>query len=177
MARPNGIQKLKHGKILTKANFPKFVETWNWLVTAFDAMTGDKQTNPHEGHIVLDRTNPDRPIIRWEGKEAESAAGTTIPRPFEIVADEEDPTVRKVVNCKIPCPIEVIQCSDYTISGLNPVYIHVDLSASGSYTLSVNQTSRANSTTHAQFEIYEFDDETEEIKLDARPMALPLLAT
>lgn len=67
MARPNEIQKLKHGKLLTKANFPKFVETWNWLVTAFDAMTGDKQTNPHEGHIVLDRTNPDRPIIRWEG--------------------------------------------------------------------------------------------------------------
>lgn len=175
MARPNGIQKLKHGKFLTKANFPKFVETWNWLVTAFDAMTGDKQTNPHEGHIVLDRTNPDRPVIRWEGKEAEAAAAG-IPRPFEIVEDEESPGTFKVVNCKIPCPIEVITCNDYTISGTNEIYIHVDLSG-GRYNLTVNQTSRNNTATHAQFKIYEFDDETGEVNLDLRPMALPLFAT
>ena len=33
-------------------------------MSAFDALCGDRDTNPKEGHIFLDKTNPNRPIFR-----------------------------------------------------------------------------------------------------------------
>ena len=64
MARPAILQTLKHGKILCRDVFRFFVETWNWLVGYVDNMKGDADINPAQGHVVIDRTDPDRPVIR-----------------------------------------------------------------------------------------------------------------
>ena len=64
MARPNILQRLKHGKLLTALAFPRFVETFNWLVGAFDNLKGDADVNPRNGCIHVDRTDPDVPVIR-----------------------------------------------------------------------------------------------------------------
>ena len=69
MARPPTIAKLKHGKILSGSVFRFFVETWNWLVGYVDNMKGDADVNPQNGHIVVDRTDPDHPVIRLRPSE------------------------------------------------------------------------------------------------------------
>lgn len=64
MARPQALQFLRKGALLVGKVFPRFVETWNWLVGAFDSMVGDGDIDPKGGAITVDRTNPDRPVIR-----------------------------------------------------------------------------------------------------------------
>lgn len=66
MARPAQIQRLKHGKLLSGRVFKLFVETWNWLVGAFDNLRGDADLDPANGYIVIDRTDPDVPVIRFK---------------------------------------------------------------------------------------------------------------
>jgi len=64
MAKPATLQLLNHGKLICKAVFPFFVETFNWVVTAFDNLRGDFDVNPKNGAITIDRTNHDHPVIR-----------------------------------------------------------------------------------------------------------------
>ena len=64
MARPVQLQKLRHGRILSGGATPHFVETWNWLVAAFDNLKGDADVNPKNGHISIDRSDPDCPVVR-----------------------------------------------------------------------------------------------------------------
>lgn len=68
MAKPPRLEKLKHGRLLSGKVFRFFVETWNWLVGAFDNMRGDADINPNEGMISVDRTDPDNLVIRFVGK-------------------------------------------------------------------------------------------------------------
>ena len=72
MARPPRIEKLQHGKLLCGSVFRFFVETWNWLVGYVDNMKGDADVNPQGGHITIDRTDPDHPVVRFR---ADKAAG------------------------------------------------------------------------------------------------------
>lgn len=72
MARPPRIEKLRHGRLLCGSVFRFFVETWNWLVGYVDNMMGDADVNPQSGHITVDRTDPDHPVIRFR---ADKAAG------------------------------------------------------------------------------------------------------
>lgn len=66
MARPAALQFLRSGLVLTRKAFPGFVNTWNWLVGAFDSMVGDAEVNGDSGFIIVDRTNPDKPVIRFD---------------------------------------------------------------------------------------------------------------
>jgi len=66
MARPAALQFLKKGMLLAGKVFPQFVATWNWLVRAFDNLCGDADLNVQQGYISVDRTNPDRPVIRFD---------------------------------------------------------------------------------------------------------------
>ena len=65
MARPQRIEKLRHGRLLCGSVFRFFVETWNWLTAYVDNMKGDAETDPQSGYITIDRTDPDHPVIRF----------------------------------------------------------------------------------------------------------------
>lgn len=101
MNRPDFLQYLTKGKILSSKIFPKFVDTWNWLVSAFDSFVGDANLNPVEGFITVDRTDPSRPILRLTntdklgggevtitGTDGNAVTGSSI-----VFASEEDSNV------------------------------------------------------------------------------------
>lgn len=81
MARPPRIEKLRHGRILCGSVFRFFVETWNWLVGYVDNMKGDADVNPQAGHITIDRTDPDHPVVRFR---ADKAAGGKSVKPDDV---------------------------------------------------------------------------------------------
>lgn len=62
--KPQVLARLRHGNLLTKAAYPTFVETFNWLASAFANLQGDYDRDPKTGHIHLDRTDGDHPVIR-----------------------------------------------------------------------------------------------------------------
>lgn len=85
--KPQGIQKLKHDKILTKGNFPNFVETYNYIVDRVENIKGDYDTDKVYGHIHLDNTDPMHPVIRLEnldgiGTGSGTGSGNVYPEPW-----------------------------------------------------------------------------------------------
>lgn len=179
MNRPDFLQYLTKGKILSSKIFPKFVDTWNWLVSAFDSFVGDANLNPVEGFILVDRTDPSHPILRLTntdklGGGGEGGGGETITlpkKPFDFVNGY-------VEGGSIPCPVAYLSANGHTITEQTTVvYLHIDLStgsASSSYVLTINETSRANSATHAQYKLYEITNG--KVTLDCRPTVIPVLA-
>lgn len=63
MAKPQLLQKLTHDKLLTKTNFPQFVETYNYTVNRCENIKGDGDEYG-QGLIQVDNTDPEHPIIR-----------------------------------------------------------------------------------------------------------------
>lgn len=91
MARPELIQQLTHDKILTKGNFPKFVETFNYTVNRLENLKGDYDTDPANGHITLDNTDPEHPVIRMAVPVAESTGqGITANEPWSFDFKEDE---------------------------------------------------------------------------------------
>lgn len=88
MARPQVLQKLKHGKILSKAAFPFFTATWNWLITAFANLKGDREMGG-QGFIYVDRGNEDAPIIRADETLLRLRLNI-FPRPFDLRGNPGD---------------------------------------------------------------------------------------
>jgi len=78
MARPQRIEKLRHGRLLCGSVFRFFVETWNWLTAYVDNMKGDAETDPQSGYITIDRTDPDHPVIRFRADKVASGDGETV---------------------------------------------------------------------------------------------------
>jgi len=66
MARPQNLQELRHGKLLTENNFPAFVDTFNYAVRRIENIVGDRDTNPQTGTIRVDNTDPEHPVIRCD---------------------------------------------------------------------------------------------------------------
>ena len=107
MARPPTIQKLRHNRLLCGRVFRFFVETWNWLVGYVDNMKGDADVNPQNGHIVVDRTDPDHPVIRFRADRLPKGGGgeaVDVPAdgPFSPVYDtegEDEEVVTGFQNC------------------------------------------------------------------------------
>lgn len=44
--KPKTLSELKHGNLLTKGNYPTFVETFNYVVRRLDNLLGDRDVNP-----------------------------------------------------------------------------------------------------------------------------------
>lgn len=65
MARPQKLQRLRHGRILSAGAFPGFVATWNWLCGIVESWVGDQDIGG-DGCIHVDRTNADVPVIRLD---------------------------------------------------------------------------------------------------------------
>lgn len=64
MARPQILQELRHGKLLTKENFPQFVDTFNYTVTRLENLKGDADVRPNGGWVTVDNSDPEHPVIR-----------------------------------------------------------------------------------------------------------------
>lgn len=77
MAKPAYIQTLEKGKLLTGDNFPAFTETWNYVANRIENMKGDRDANPETGHITIDNSDPDHPIVRYVGKDPKDGGGET----------------------------------------------------------------------------------------------------
>lgn len=99
MARPQTLQFLRHGRLLSGKVFRFFVETWNWIVRAFSNLRGDAELNGEEGLIYVDRSDPDAPVIRFRKDRLPHYSGQTVTvsadGPFSPVYDTEgeDPDV------------------------------------------------------------------------------------
>ena len=65
MARPQKLQRLRHGRILSAGAFPGFVATWNWLCAIVEGWVGDQDLGGDDC-IHVDRTNADVPVIRLD---------------------------------------------------------------------------------------------------------------
>ncbi len=90
MARPQALQFLKHGKLLCGSAFRLFVETWNWLVGYVNNIKGDYDVNPKNGFIVVDRSDPDSPVIRFRTDNLPAAGGGGSATPDDVSIDERD---------------------------------------------------------------------------------------
>lgn len=75
MARPPRVERLRHGRLLSGSVFRFFVETWNWIVGYVDNMRGDADVNPQNGHITIDRSDPDNPVIRFRADKLQPGGG------------------------------------------------------------------------------------------------------
>lgn len=74
MAKPAMLQNLEKGKLLTGQAFPGFVETWNYTINRLENLKGDRDTNPRDGHILVDNSDPEHPVVRFvKDKEKEDA--------------------------------------------------------------------------------------------------------
>ena len=82
----NAPQKLRHGKFITAGNFPRFVETFNWLVDFCTNLRGDADAPNDFGAIKLDRSVDDHPVIRADAMKfgGGGRGGGVMPGCFEI---------------------------------------------------------------------------------------------
>lgn len=63
--KPQKLQSLRHGRILSRGAFPGFVNTWNWICGVICSWVGDAELGG-DGFIRVDRTNEDVPVIRLD---------------------------------------------------------------------------------------------------------------
>lgn len=75
MARPQSLQMLRHGKMLVQSTFPQFVDTWNYSINRLENIKGDADTNPDQGYIKVDNTDPEHPVIRLVNTELSNGGG------------------------------------------------------------------------------------------------------
>lgn len=89
MAAFHAPQLLKKGLAFCGANFPRVVETWNWLVNVAQNAKGDADVNPKTGKIVIDRTDVHNPVIRCKGC-APSSSAEVLPSAFQISLESSE---------------------------------------------------------------------------------------
>lgn len=155
--KPQILAKLRHGKLICQAIYPTFVETWNWLVRFTSTIKGDADVNPKTGVIVVDRTDPDHPIIRLRQDRlpvVRAVAGGNFPY------NPEDRTIKTgyVIIARTPTLV-----SGVTVSTAGLVYLDVSMS-SGSYSASIVSGAGSlpsPSDTHTYIPLYEIGSEFE----------------
>lgn len=86
MAKPAYIQRLEKGKLLNGSNFPEFVNTWNFTVEKLENLKGDRDVDPQGGHISVDSSNPEHPVIRFHKEQEKSE---TVGGVVSLVGDGE----------------------------------------------------------------------------------------
>lgn len=107
MAKP-AIQVLQKGKFLCGKNFPTFSDTFNYAVNRLENLKGDGDVDPRRGHIKIDNTNPEFPIIRYN-LPAEDAKD----KKYELVEPYElDIENGKIKNCYVICEELLYECGE-----------------------------------------------------------------
>lgn len=90
MAKPQLLQNLTHDLLLTKSNFPTFVETYNYTVNRCDNLKGDADFSNGGGHIQVDNTDPEHPIIRYVGNDENGGGSGDANAVVELSAGSEN---------------------------------------------------------------------------------------
>lgn len=99
-------QYLSGGKILTGTNFPRFVQTWNWMVNFIRNLRGDGENLATTGYISVDRSSVDHPVIRMaQLPEQSSSTNTWEGGRFKVDSikenEEGDKVTVTITNCAI----------------------------------------------------------------------------
>lgn len=128
-ARPPRLEKLRHGRLLVGRVFRFFVETWNWLTDYVDNLCGDCDENPQTGIVTVDRSKPDRPVIRLRLDRLQLGAGgpavaVSADGPFSPIYEEDDDgepteTVTGFQNCYFMNGGRIVAMSDQSLPGAN----------------------------------------------------------
>ncbi len=98
-------QYLRGGKILTGTNFPKFVQTWNWMVNFIRNLRGDGENLSTTGYISVDRSSVDHPVIRMAQLPEQSTTNTWEFGRFKIDSISESEDGKKVIVTTTNCAI------------------------------------------------------------------------
>lgn len=85
MARPQILQELRHGKLLTKENFPQFVDTFNYTVTRLENLKGDADVRPNGGWVTVDNSDPEHPVIRLRNTPISPSLSAVVSGDTEVV--------------------------------------------------------------------------------------------
>ena len=93
------VQLLKHGLALCKANFDRFVESWNHVVLRSANLAGDGDDG-RNGKIKVDNSDVDHPVIRFVGGSSSSTADV-LPSAFQLTIVKSDGEVSgyEIKNC------------------------------------------------------------------------------
>jgi hypothetical protein len=93
------VQLLKHGLALCKANFDRFVESWNHVVQRSANLAGDGDDG-RNGKIKIDNSDVDHPVIRFVGGSSSSTADV-LPSAFQLTIVKSDGEVSgyEIKNC------------------------------------------------------------------------------
>lgn len=75
------LQFLKSGKALCSAAFPNLTATWNWMAAALSNLKGDHDLNQNDGHISVDWTAANHPVIRCVNCKAKASGGDSYTPP------------------------------------------------------------------------------------------------
>lgn len=168
MAKPQILQKLRHGKLLCGAVFSKFVETWNYLIDRVENLKGDADTNPQYGHIKIDNTDPEHPVVRLvnfedfgKGESGGGGGGTT----GAFSYDEETNTITDGMYLR---GRQWVRVSDTVVSASGYAYLQVDMGTSGTATIITGASSLPNpNTLQTYIPLYVFDEDLK-VKRDYR---------
>ena len=133
-------------------------------------MTTDEDTGAKQVRQAVDSTIiVEGPIFGPNGEGIwPPGGGESTPQPFDIDNDV-------VVRCfaAAPCGTMLVG-ANYAIDGTKgDILVHVDRNSQGVYTLSVDQTHRAESPTHHEWTLYEYRGG--DVVCDCRPRVLPLI--
>lgn len=134
-------------------------------------MTTDEDTGAKRVKQAVDSTIiVEGPIFgpNGEGIWPPGGGGESTPQPFDIDDDV-------VVRCYAPAPCgTMLVGANYAIDGTKgDILVHVDRNSQGVYTLSVDQTHRAESPTHHEWTLYQYQGG--DVTCDCRPRVLPLI--
>lgn len=151
MARPQALQKLRHGKLLSKSVFPQFVETWNYIVERLENIKGDCDDSPTDGLIKFDTTDPEHPVIRLNKSNLPTNENNkSIPSNFDYytktVDDEEKNFVR---GGYVQQARNFYWCNETEITQSG--YVELKISMSNPQTITIEQGKSAFSTSDANF--------------------------
>jgi hypothetical protein len=135
------------------------------IAKAWTDQSGAKLVRQYVTSLVKLSVNTDK-----EGGDGGSSGGEedSTPQPFDI-----DGGV--VVRCyaSAPCGTMLVGVN-YAIDGnKGDILVHVDRNSQGVYTLSVDQTHRAESPTHHEWTLYQYQGG--DVTCDCRPRVLPLI--
>lgn len=122
-----------------------FARTWNWLVGYTDNLKGDADLNAANGHAIVDRSDPDHPVIRIinlpRGGGGGNVTGEAVTNGcFALVVETEEPeqagddpvTTAHFANRFFNYSNITLECADLTLSA-GGVFVALKITTTANY--------------------------------------------
>lgn len=154
--RPNFLSWLRHDRLLTKKNFPTFVDTFNYIVERIDKLKGDKDLDPQKGLISVDNTDPDHPVIRLDSTRLPKGGGGG----GGGGAFSYDPDTHTIKDGMYLRARKWTTVADATVSAQGYAYLQIPMGTSGTATIVTGASSVPNPTQYEMcVPLYQFDED------------------